>query len=274
VSFENEYRHFHESGYGTRAGFYETHLVLKTETGLRINFGTIGSAILWSPFYAIADAGVAIARLAGGSVARDGYSYPYIAAVCIGSAVYGFAAIVLSWLAAQRVTGANLWTACGAAVCVWLGTPLFFYMYISPVFAHATSAFAVALFVFTWLAVRRSWSFRGVIALAGTGALMVMVREQDVTYIAGPALDFVWQHVARAPRQLGRTVAAAAVAAVTFGMIVCHRPCLSLAERSPGPIPAGDAEAYCYSPHALDVLASPEHGSSSGRRWPSSRLSA
>jgi hypothetical protein len=261
VSFENEYRHFHETGYGTRAGFYETHLVLKTETGLRINFGTIGSAILWSPFYAIADAGVAIARLAGSSVARDGYSYPYIAAVCIGSAVYGFAAILLSWVVAQRVTGANPWTACAAAVCVWLGTPLFFYMYISPVFAHATSAFAVALFVFTWLAVRSDWSVRGVVALAGTGALMVMVREQDVTYIVGPGLDFVWQHVVRSPRQLGRTAVAAGAAAVTFGMVCVPQALayLSLNDRL-GPSRLVTRKLYWYSPHALELLASPEHG--------------
>jgi hypothetical protein len=259
VSFENEYRRFYEAGYGAGAGagFHETHLVLKTETGLRINFGTIGSAILWAPFYAVADAGVAIAR----AVPRDGYSYPYIAAVCIGSAVYGFAAIVLSWLAAQRVTAASPWTACLAAACVWLGTPLFFYMYISPVFAHATSAFAVALFVFTWLAVRRHWSLSGLIALAGSAALMVMVREQDVTYIAGPALDYVWQSFGRSPRQLGRTIVAGAAAAVAFGMVCVPQALayLALNDRL-GPSRLVTRKMYWYSPHALEVLASPEHG--------------
>ena len=43
-----------------------------------------------------------------------------------------------------------------AALAVWLGTPLLFYMYVAPPFSHACSAFAVALFVWTWMRVRGS----------------------------------------------------------------------------------------------------------------------
>ena len=61
----------------------------------RISFATIGSAILWAPFYAVADAAVLMARAAGAAVPRDGYSWPYLAAVCYGSAFYGFLAVLL-----------------------------------------------------------------------------------------------------------------------------------------------------------------------------------
>src|SRR5574339_975796 len=62
VSFENEYRHFYDAGIARAEGFHETFLERQTETGRRINFGTIGCALLWSPFYAAADAWVQIAN--------------------------------------------------------------------------------------------------------------------------------------------------------------------------------------------------------------------
>src|SRR6188508_1166787 len=91
VSFENEYQHFYDKGIAASQGFHETFLERTTETGRRINFGTIGCAILWSPFYL---AGDLVARATGAPV--DGFSKPYVAAVAYGSAVYGFLALALA----------------------------------------------------------------------------------------------------------------------------------------------------------------------------------
>src|SRR5205823_4897905 len=112
-------------------------LEMKSPTGRRLNFGTIGSAILWAPMYGLADLGVRIARAAGSTVAADGFSRPYLAAIAYGSALYGFLAVLLSAFVAKRVVGEGTW----AAALVWLGTPLLFYMYLAPGMAHATSAF-------------------------------------------------------------------------------------------------------------------------------------
>src|SRR5262252_4296484 len=103
VSFDNEYRYFYEHGIARGPGFRETFLELTTPTGLRYNFGTVGSALLWAPMYAVADAGVRVARLMGSSVEADGFSRPYIAAVAYGSALYGFLAVLLSAYVARRV---------------------------------------------------------------------------------------------------------------------------------------------------------------------------
>ena len=51
LSFENEYLHFYDAGIARSDGFHETFLERTTDTGRRINFGTIGCAILWAPFY-------------------------------------------------------------------------------------------------------------------------------------------------------------------------------------------------------------------------------
>src|SRR3982751_5177760 len=56
VSFQNEHRYFSDTHPARSRGYYETFLERRGETGLRFNYGTIGCALLWSPFYAVADA--------------------------------------------------------------------------------------------------------------------------------------------------------------------------------------------------------------------------
>src|SRR5262249_41153273 len=118
----------------------------------------------------------------------DGYSRPYVAGVCYGSAIYGFGALLLAAAVARRLA----YPALGAAFCIWIGTPLIFYMYLAPVFAHACGAFAVTLLLWIWLWVRERWTPGGLAALGAAAALVAMVREQDVVLAAGPALDFLW----------------------------------------------------------------------------------
>jgi hypothetical protein len=261
VSFENEYQHFWDAGTVRSQGFHETYLERRTETGKRISFATIGAAILWSPFYGVADALVATG-LAGNGV-RDGYSPPYIRAVAFGSAWYGWLAVVLGWAMAHRLGLGR--GALAAALAVWFGTPLIFYMYIAPPMAHACQAFAVAAFLGAWLWARERWTIGGGIALGALGALMVMVREQDLLIVITPALDWLlaWW---RAPRDvLGpprRRLAAAALAGgVAFA--IGYAPQLlayySL-HGSPRPSPLVTRKLSWLSPHGLEVLFSPEHG--------------
>src|SRR3954453_4785880 len=90
VSFDNEYRYFFEHRIAQSADFHQTFLELETATRRRINYGTVGCAILWSPFYAAGDVFARTMRMMGGAVDTDGYSKPYISAVAYGSAFYGF----------------------------------------------------------------------------------------------------------------------------------------------------------------------------------------
>jgi len=296
VSFENEYQFFFEHNVGRGEGFHQTFLEQYTDAGRRPSFATIGSALLWSPFYAVAHV---LTRATGGTA--DGYSYPYVAAVAYGSAFYGFAAIVLSIAAARRLTGRGLI----AGVLVWLGTPLLFYMYVSPPYSHACSAFAVALFVTIWLHVRERWSAGGAIALGLSGALMAMVREQDIFLALGPAVDFFAtaflnrggsvgiiqssrgptpargslapSHSAaaagaadtaigtnqRQPGTTRRTSATLTAASGCFAFAVGLLPQL-LAYKALnghfGPSRLVTRKMNWQAPHALEVLASPEHG--------------
>ena len=254
LSFENEYQHFYDLGIARSDGFHETFLERTTDTGRRINFGTIGCAILWAPFYAVGDLA---ARLSGAPA--DGFSKPYVAAVAYGSAVYGFLAIVLAVLAARRV-GANAFT---AALAVWLGTPLLFYMYVAPPFSHACSAFGVALFTWAWLRVRERWTVRGAFALGAAGALMAMIREQDVFFALGPALDFGLTQVDVAWNAAHARRVLAAAAAGCAGFLVVFTPQAAsyiVVNGHLGPHASVGHKMNWAAPHALQVLFSPEHG--------------
>ena len=264
VSFENEYQHFYDAGIAASPGFHETFLERTTETGRRINFGTIGSALLWAPFFAVADVVTRLLNAAGRPVAADGYSKPYVAAVAYASAFYGWLALYLSAQLVERL--ARWWPALGsrgviAAVVVWFGTPLLFYMYVAPPMSHATSAFAVTLFVTTWMAVRDRWDVRGVALLGGSAALMAMVREQDAFFVAGPMLDIAWT-LARAGRERVAPMLQAAAAGVAAAAITFLPQALAYLALNGhvGPSRLVARKMSWTAPHALEVVASPAHG--------------
>lgn len=263
LSFDNEYRYFYDRGVARGWRFKEAFLDGETPTGLRTNFAPVGSAILWAPFYVLTDAGVRVANALGAEVPADGFAKPYIAAVVYGSAIYGFLAVLLSAHIASRITGS--WDAAvGAAFAVWTGTPLLFYMYLAPGFSHACSAFAVAAFVFVWLNVRRQWSWPGILGLGAMAAIIAMVREQDLFLAIGPALDFLVAAVRRVRERewplltaIARGLAGALTAAICFlpqllaYMVLFGRP---------APSPTIENKMTWTSPHAWQVLASPENG--------------
>jgi hypothetical protein len=275
VSFDNEYRYFHAHGLSNAAGFHETFLERQSATGMRENFGTIGCAILWSPFYAAGDLVARALHAAGRPVPVDGFSKPYVAAVCYGSAFYGFLALVLSAAAARAAlgeAGRRPGEEAIASAAVWAATPLAFYMYVSPPFSHACSAFAVAAFVLAWLRVRRTWSVRGLVVLGTLGALMTMVREQDAFFACGPAVDFLWSlaRAARPRRTVGvgprarsaaSLLAGAAAGALAFAVVFLPQAMAYLALNGRiAPAQIVSRKMYWWAPHAWQVLVSPAHG--------------
>ena len=263
LSFENEYQYFYDRNIARGRGFHETFLELRTATGLRYNFGTIGSAMLWAPFYAVGDLTARGMRLFGSDVAVDGFSQPYLSAVTYGSAVYGFLAVAISMAVVRRLVGRGA----AAGLVIWAGTPLLFYTHIAPGMAHACSAFAVAVFVAVWLRVRRSWSLQGVAALGAVTALMAMVREQDLLLAIGPAADFIWMAIAKVRASNDRIGAARTwFTAASVGSGVCAVAYIPQAmsylvlNGRLGPPEVVTGKMNWLAPHGLQVLFSPEHG--------------
>lgn len=261
VSFDNEYRYFYDRGIAVAWTFYESYLVRETATGLRYSYWTVGPAILWSPFYAVADVTTRIRRAFGSEVPADGYSRPYLRAVTLGSAFYGFLAICIAIVTARRLVG----EAHPAGLAIWLGTPLLHYMYIAPGFSHACGAFAAALFVAVWLRVRETWSLGGLMGLGAVCALMVMVREQAVFFVVGPAIDYLWS-VGSAARAADwsrvRTLVVRVTAGAAFSLF-CYSPQLLIYQTLYGQFTTPytlDDRMLWHAPHFFDVLFHPNHG--------------
>ena len=256
VSFENEYRAFYDRGVAHSYGFHETFLERETQVGRRVNYATLGSAILWLPFYAVADGWVRIS----GAAEPNGLTQPYIASVAYGSAFYGFLAVLLSARAARIVVGARRGAAVPVAtVAVWMGTPLLFYMYVAPPFSHAPSAFAAALFVNVWLHVRQRWTPWGAFALGLSVALLAMVREQDAFLAVGPLVDFVHAQLRTSSLSRLATTAAAGLVGTLFGYLPQLAAYTAL-NGYPGPAAHVSRKMYWTAPWGLSVLFSPEHG--------------
>ena len=258
LSFDNEYRYFMDAGYTRDPDFRVTFIDASTATGLRPNYAPVGSSILWAPFFAAADVIVRVRGWFGATTPADGLSAPYIAAIALGSAVYGALAVALAIAVARRVAGG---TGTVASLVVLFGTPLIFYMYAMPGMSHAPSAFAVAWFVWTWLRVRDRWTVGGVARLAAVGGLMAMVREQDAFLVIVPAVDYLLTLRERARVALSDVLVRAAVGAAVF--VAAFVPQLlayqTLYGRF-GPSPVISGKMHWTAPWGLAVMGSPEHG--------------
>ncbi len=149
LNFENDYRSANAS---FRGGRVDENGNLKPEfrtaTGHLENHFTVGPAILWSPFFLLAHAGVLLARLFGAHFAADGFSSPYRISIAFASALYAFLALLLSFRLARRYV--DEWCALLATIAIWWASSLAIYMYFNPSWSHALSAFVVALFIWYW----------------------------------------------------------------------------------------------------------------------------
>ena len=120
-----------------------------TSTGYLDNHFSVGPAILWMPFLIVAHGTVVVAHWFGARVLENGFSKPYLLAMALGTAFYGFAAIWISFKIAKKFL-AEEW-AFLASLAIWFASSLPVYMYFNPSWSHAQSAFAVALFLWYWL---------------------------------------------------------------------------------------------------------------------------
>jgi len=276
LNFFNDYQGFIDRDPKGLAGFRQPFLVIinddgtetanVTATGHAVNFGPIGSALLWAPFFIMGDVAARTLHALGFHVAVDGYSTPYLWAVSLGSAIWAGAALVLSYRLARSIVGARV--AFAAALVAWLGTPALFYSHLVPTYSHAPSWFAAALFLTVWYQTRAARTWRGWIALGLAGGLMGLVREQDAVFLVAPAVDEAIRllpgvrHLsARWWRDVARTVMGGALMAVAA--FVAFLPQLAVYKTLYGDFrPSSDVSQKMHYnvPNGLNVLFNPEHG--------------
>lgn len=158
-----------------------------TETGYVGNLFSIGPALLWAPFLLAAHAVVLLADTFGAHIPADGFSSPYLVAMALGTAVYGFLGLLLSYLLARKYVQER-W-AFLATLGIWGASSLPVYMYFNPAWSHAHSAFAVALFVWYWERTRGRRSILQWLLLGLSAGLMVDVYFINGVFLVLPLVE-------------------------------------------------------------------------------------
>jgi hypothetical protein len=297
LDFRNEYEHFAQLGEQQQPpDLAVRNALLRNDaqnpnptTGKLRNVAPVGAAIMWAPGFVLADIGVRVANALGAQIAADGYSSPYIGAVCLMSAFYALGGLLLSYRMARRYAGS--FAATVATIAIWLATPLVMYTFILMPWSHATGFFLFALFLTIWLGpddgrpttddgrsadrseyqhglnlppsclVVGRWS-RGPArwALLGLiGGLMTMTREQLGLLLIIPAAEGVIAYVklARARRWpearellLGHLLFAAIFALSLVPQLVAYQ----ILNGRPLPSATVSGKLIWCSPHFIDTL--------------------
>ena len=191
-----------------------------TRTGHLENHFTVGPALLWSPFLIAAHIGVLLARVLGSSVAADGFSLPYRIAMALGTGIYGFLALLLSFKLAQRFVHPT-W-AFLATIAIWWGSSLPVYMYFNPSWSHAHSAFAVSLFLWYWVRTQEHRSLSQWLILGLIAGLMLNVYYANLMVLSVLAVEAVGHYakLLRPGAQQGSNIWRLLIRHAAFGVVV------------------------------------------------------
>jgi hypothetical protein len=261
LEFGNEYQYFYDRDPQGLAGFKATFLDRREPlTDRHINFAPIGSAVLWAPAYLLVHVGLLATHGLGLPVTADGLSWPYALAVCLASALYAFAGLVLTHRALRRSASVQEPAASWTIVALWLATPVLYYMTLAAGFAHACSLFSVALLLSLWLRWREALTLSQAALLGAVGGLAGLVREQDILFVLVPAADLglrslVRRDLVRGGLRLGLMGGAAAL--VFLPQLFAYKTINGTF--GPSSFVARKMSRFA-SPHFLEVLFNPGHG--------------
>ena len=158
-----------------------------TETGYVSNLFTIGPAILWFPFLLVAHLLVLLLNFLGMPIAANGFSLPYLVAMALGTAIYGFLGLLFSFSLARKYVGEKC--AFLATLAIWWGSSLPVYMYFNPAWSHAHSAFAVALFLWYWDRTRPARTTSQWLVLGLISGLMVDIYFPNGVFLFLPLIE-------------------------------------------------------------------------------------
>ena len=235
-----------------------------TETGYVSNLFSIGPALLWAPFLLAAHGIVLLCNALGAHIPADGFSLPYLLAMALGTAVYGFLGLLLSYsLVRKYVEGGWAFL---ATLGIWGASSLPVYMYFNPSWSHAHSVFAVALFLWYWDRTRGSRTFLQWILLGLISGLMLDVYFANGVFLILPLIESLVDYGDAWKTQEFREAASlfAANFCYLLTMILCFVPTLITRRIIFGGFFRFSSYQHAAwdwtAPHWYSILFSSEHG--------------
>ena len=152
-----------------------------TETGHLSNHWTIGASLAWYPSFLVAES---IARLSGEG--GSGFSVGHITGAAFTSAVAGLLTMLAGASLARRWFSEGAST--GAAIAMWLASPLAWYSLRHATMSHAISALVCSVVVFLSLRLRDDPSRSTLLGLGLAVGYACAVRPQNILIAVVPLL--------------------------------------------------------------------------------------
>ena len=181
-----------------------------TRTGHLDNHFSVGPAILWAPVLMVVNGAVRTLDHFGAHIPADGYSRPYLVAMALTTAGYGFLGLLLSFGIARKFAGAGC--AFLATLGIWWASPLPVYMYFNPSWSHAQSAFTAALFLWYWERTRGTRSLGQWMLLGLMAGLAANVYYPNALFVLAPMIETLAALRAKSSAGAPRTVSLARIA--------------------------------------------------------------
>lgn len=139
----------------------------------------IGPSLLWAPFIVIGHVlTILLNKFFGLGLAADGYSTLYIAITCIGSSLYAFLSLLISYIVLTKYFKPPI--AILAVITVFFGNTLFYNTYNRMAMAHATEAFSVALAILLFMKSRERAGLLDYMLLGLSYGLMGLIRFENM----------------------------------------------------------------------------------------------
>jgi hypothetical protein len=238
-----------------------------TRTGRLDNHFSVGPSILWAPFVAPVHLIMLTLRSFGADVKPNGFSRPYIIAMALATAFYGFLGLYFSFRFAC-LYAEERW-ALLATVGIWLASSLPVYMYFNPSWSHAHSVFIVAAFLWYWQRTRQGRTLTQWVILGLLSGLMLDVYYANVAALLLPFLESLEGYFGSRtqqpkPQSRDRERLFAANILYCCATLIAFLPTLITREIIYGhPLDFGYREAGGFrwgSPYLVNVLFSPDHG--------------
>lgn len=157
---------------------------VRTETGRVKNLFAIGTSLGWVPLLALLRGG---AEAAG--FQPTGYEWPFVGTIATFSALTGLMAFYLAYLFTRRIFPES--QARQATFVLMFATPLLYYQFRDPLYAHTTSALVTMAVIWVWWEYGNDkWDkWQGAVLLGLLLGLAALVRWQHAVYGVLPLLS-------------------------------------------------------------------------------------
>ena len=180
----------HDLDFFNEKGYY--HFDTITPTGYSINYWTIGSALLWIPFFLIGHVIAVLYHSLGYPVSVDGYSFPYYVLTGIGSSLCVLLGLLLNFSLLKNYFSEKASLLATLTLC--LATPLPYYTFIRQRMSHSGEFLVIALFIYSWILYRSTYkNLLGSILLGISAGMLCLIRLNSGALLLIPFLDFLIQ---------------------------------------------------------------------------------